>query len=81
MWHGSQGATMITDDQVAARVEAELRAQGLTDAFDDQTIRQVVELLGAGNDQLRARRRARVREELAGMEVHWKLLDNAESEP
>jgi hypothetical protein len=41
---------MTGDDQVAARVEAELRAQGLADALDDQITRQVVALLSAGAD-------------------------------
>jgi hypothetical protein len=60
---------MTGDDQVAARVEAELRAQGLADALDDQITRQVVALLSAGDDHKRARCLDQVRRELAQLEV------------
>jgi hypothetical protein len=68
---------MSTDDQVAARVEAELRAQGLTAAIDGDVTREVAAILGAGDEHKRARRLDQVRRELARMVVRLKLLDDA----
>ena len=68
---------MSTDDQVAARVEAELRAQGLTAAIDGDVTREVAAILGAGDERKRARRLDQVRRELARMVVRLKLLDDA----
>jgi hypothetical protein len=68
---------MSTDDQVAARVEAELRAQGLTAAIDGDVTREVAAILGAGDEHKRVRRLDQVRRELARMVVRLKLLDDA----
>jgi hypothetical protein len=62
---------MSTDDQVAARVEAELRAQGLTAAIDGEVTREVVAILGASDQHKRARRLAQLQRELAQLELRW----------
>jgi hypothetical protein len=62
---------MTTYDRIATRVEAELRAQGLSAAIDDHVAQQVVAILGAGDDHRRARRLDRLRQELAQLEVRW----------
>ena len=63
---------MNTDDQVAARVEVELRAQGLTAAIDGDVTRAVAAILGAGDEHKRARRLAEVRRKLEELELRWR---------
>ncbi len=63
---------MTADDHVAAKVEEELRTQGLTGAIDGRVTREVAAILGAGDDHRRALRLARVQQELAQLEVRWR---------
>ena len=62
------------EDDVAERVTAELHAQGLSLAIQDQdAIRQVVALLGDEDARRREQRLAEIQRELAGMELRVQL--------
>jgi hypothetical protein len=66
----------MSHDDLAARVEAELRAQGLSrTVVDPYVLRQVAGLLGTDDPNQRARRLAEARRELAEVEVRMSLLD------
>jgi hypothetical protein len=62
------------DADLARRVEAELRQQGLTRTVRDLgVLRQVAGLLGAEDAGARARRLAELQRELANLEVSFRL--------
>ena len=62
------------DSDLAARVEAELREQGLTRTVTDPAVlRQVAGLLGAEDAGARERRLAQVQRELADIELRFRL--------
>jgi hypothetical protein len=70
----------MSHDDLAARVEAELRAQGLTrTVVEPDLLRQVAGLLGADDPNQRARRLAEARRQLAEMEVRMPLLDDEDA--
>jgi hypothetical protein len=65
---------MTDEPELAARVEAELRAQGLVRAiYDPDMLRQVVGLLGVEDARAAERRLAQARQELAKLEVRIRL--------
>jgi hypothetical protein len=69
---------MTGEPELAARVEAELRAQGLRRAVGDPTaIRRIAALLGAEDPGAREKRLAAIRAELAGTELRVRLDDPA----
>jgi hypothetical protein len=62
------------DSDPAARVEAELREQGLTRTVTDPgVLRKVAGLLGAEDARARQRRLARMQRELADVELRFRL--------
>jgi adenylylsulfate kinase-like enzyme len=62
------------DSDLAARVEEELREQGLTRTVTDPgVLRQVAGLLGAEDAGARERRLAQVQRELADVELRFRL--------
>ncbi len=64
----------MSDDGLAGRVEAELRAQGLIrPVADPDVIRRIVGLLGAEDPNAREKRLAEARDELANLEVRLRL--------
>jgi hypothetical protein len=64
------------DDQLRARVEAELRDQGLPVVITDPTeIGRVTALLGAEDGRKRERRLIAIQRQLARLEVRWKPGD------
>jgi hypothetical protein len=66
--------TTTEDADLARRVEAELRQQGLTRTVGDAgVLRRVAGLLGAQDWGARERRLAEVRRELADVEVSFRL--------
>jgi len=70
----------MSQDDLAARVEAELRAQGLTrSVVEPELLRQVAGLLGADDPNQRARRLAEARRQLAEIEVRMPLLDDEDA--
>jgi hypothetical protein len=72
----------MSHDNLAARVEAELRAQGLTrTVVEPELLRQVAGLLGADDPNQRARRLAEARRQLAEIEVRMPLLDEDAASP
>jgi hypothetical protein len=69
---------MTAEPELAARVEAELLAQGLYRAVGDPTvIRRITALLGAEDPRAREKRLAAIRAELAGTELRLRLDDPA----
>jgi hypothetical protein len=67
---------MTDEPKLAARVEAELRGQGLRRAVGDPAvIRQIASLLGAEDPRAREKRLAAIRAELAEMELRLRLDD------
>jgi hypothetical protein len=66
----------MSRDDLAARVEAELRAQGLARTVaDPDVLRLVAGLLGTDDPNKRARRLAEAQRELAEVEIRMSLLD------
>jgi hypothetical protein len=63
---------MLEDEPLRARVEAELRKQGLSVAIDPAGIGRIAALLGAEDGRKRARRLAAIRQQVAELEVRWK---------
>ena len=69
-------ARAATEVDLAARVEAELRRQGLRRAVGDPAvIRQITALLGAEDPRAREKRLAAIRAELAETELRLRLDD------
>jgi hypothetical protein len=68
----------MTQDSLAARVEAELRAQGLHRTIQDPSVvRRIASLLGIDDANAREKRLAEVRRELARIEVRIRLSEDA----
>jgi len=66
------------DDFLRARVEAELRDQGLPVASDPTAVGRIAALLGAEDGRKRERRLAAIQRQLAKLEVRWKPGDHQE---
>jgi len=66
---------MKDDDLLRARVEAELRDQGLSPVMDPTSIRRIAALLGAEDGRKRERRLAAIQQQLTELEVRWKPGD------
>jgi hypothetical protein len=65
---------MAEEPHLAARVEAELRGQGLRRGVSDPAvIRQIAALLGAEDPRAREKRLAAIRAELAETELRLRL--------
>jgi hypothetical protein len=68
----------MNQDSADARVEAELRAQGLQRTIQDPSvIRRIASLLGLDDANARDKRLAEVRRELARIEVRIRLGEDA----
>ncbi len=64
----------MDDAELARRVEAELRAQGLTRPVKDpDALRQIARLLGAGDAGVRERRLAEAERELSNLDLRLRL--------
>jgi hypothetical protein len=66
------------DELLRARVEEELREQGLSVAIDPTGIGRIAALLGAEDGRKRERRLAAIRQQIAELEVRWKPGDHQE---
>ena len=66
------------DELLRARVEAELRDQGLLVVIDRAGIDRIAALLGAEDGRKRERRLAAIQQQLAELEVRWKPGDRQE---
>jgi hypothetical protein len=60
------------DESLRARVEAELRDQGLPVGIEPASISRIAALLGAEDGRKREKRLAAIQEQLAELEVRWK---------
>jgi hypothetical protein len=69
---------MEDDDRLRARVEAELRDQGLSVAVDSAGIGRIAALLGVEDERRREKRLATIQKQLAKLEVRWKPADRQE---
>jgi len=69
---------MRDDELLGARVEAELRDQGLSVAIDRTSVSRIAAMLGAEDERKREKRLAVIRQQLAELEVHWKPADRQE---
>jgi hypothetical protein len=64
---------MQDDEPLRARVEAELRDQGLSVAVTDPTVvARIAALLGAEDAHEREKRLAAIERRLASMEIRWR---------
>jgi hypothetical protein len=64
---------MKDDELLRARVEAELRDQGLSVVVTDPTVvARIAALLGAEDAHERERRLAAIKRRLASMEIRWR---------
>jgi hypothetical protein len=66
------------EDRLRARVEAELRDQGLPFAIDSAGIGRIAALLGVEDGRKREKRLAAIQQQLAKLEVRWKPGDRDE---
>jgi hypothetical protein len=66
------------DELLRARVEEELREQGLSVAISPTGISRIAALLGAEDGRKRERRLAAIRQQIAELEVRWKPGDHQE---
>ena len=67
---------MEDEDRLRARVEAELRDQGLSVAVDSAGIGRIAALLGVEDERRREKRLAAIQRQLAKLEVRWKPADH-----
>jgi hypothetical protein len=72
------GQSMETDDPLRARVEAELRDQGLPVVIDSTGIDRIAALLGVEDGRKREKRLATIQQQLAKLEIRWKPADRRE---
>jgi hypothetical protein len=66
------------EDRLCARVEAELREQGLPLVLDASAVGRIAALLGGEDERKRERRLDTIRQQLAELEVRWKPGDRQE---
>lgn len=69
---GAVGEPMEDKGRLRARVEAELREQGVPVAVDPDGIGRIAALLGAEDERKREKRLAALKLELEELEVRWK---------
>jgi hypothetical protein len=69
---------MEDKDRLRARVEAELRDQGLPIPVDPEAMNRIAALLGAEDERRRERRLAAIQQQLAELELRWKPGDRQE---
>jgi hypothetical protein len=69
---------MEDKDRLRARVEAELRDQGLPIPIDPEAMDRIAALLGAEDERRRERRLAAIQQQLAELELRWKPGDRQE---
>jgi hypothetical protein len=69
---------MDDEDRLRARVEAELRDQGLSVAVDSAGIGRIAALLGVEVERRRAKRLATIQQHLAKLDFRWKPADRQE---
>jgi hypothetical protein len=69
---------MEDKDRLRARVEAELRGQGLPIPIDLEAMNRIAALLGAEDERRRERRLAAIQRQLAELELRWKPGDRQE---
>ena len=75
---GAVGEPMQDKDRLRARVEAELRDQGLPIPIDPEAMDRIAALLGAEDERRRERRLAAIQQQLAELELRWKPGDRQE---
>jgi hypothetical protein len=66
------------EDHLCARVEAELREQGLPLVLDAAAVGRIAALLGGEDERKRERRLDMIQQQLAELEVRWKPGDRQE---
>ena len=69
---GAVGEPIEDEDRLRARVEAELRNQGLPVPIDPEAIDRIAALLGGEDGRKRERRLAAIQQQLAELEFRWK---------
>ena len=69
---------MEDKDRLRARVEAELRDQGLPIPVDPEAMNRIAALLGAEDERRRERQLAAIQQQLAELELRWKPGDRQE---
>jgi hypothetical protein len=69
---------MEDEDRLRARVEAELRDQGLSVVVDSAGIGRIAALLGVEDERRREKRLATIQQQLTELEVRWKPADRQE---
>lgn len=75
---GAVGEPMEDKGRLRARVEAELRDQGLQIPLDPEAVDRIAALLGAEDERRRERRLAAIQQQLAELELRWKPGDRQE---
>ncbi len=75
---GGIAQSVDDEDRLRARVEAELRDQGLPFAIDSAGIGRIAALLGVEDGRKREKRLAAIQQQLAKLEVRWKPADRDE---
>jgi hypothetical protein len=69
---GAVGEPIEEKDRLFARLETELRDQGLPVPIDPETVERIAALLGAEDERRRERRLAAIQQQLAELEFRWK---------
>jgi hypothetical protein len=75
---GAVGQPIEDGDRLRARVEAELRDQGLLVPIDPEAADRIAALLGGEDERKRERRLAAMQQQLAELEFRWKPGANQE---
>jgi hypothetical protein len=75
---GAVSEPMEDKGRLRARVEAELRDQGLPIPIDPEAVDRIAALLGAEDERRRERRLAAIQQQLAELELRWKPGDRQE---
>jgi hypothetical protein len=69
---GAVGEPIENEDRLRARVEAELRDQGLPIHIDPEAVHRIAALLGGVDERKRERRLAAIQQRLGELEFRWK---------
>ena len=75
---GAVGEPMEDKDRLRARVEAELRDQGLPIPIGPEDMDRIAALLGAEDERRREQQLAAIQQQLAELELRWKPGDRQE---
>ena len=69
---GAVGEPIEDPERLRARVEAELRNQGLPIHIDPEAVHRITALLGGVDERKRERRLAAIQQRLGELEFRWK---------